>query len=546
MKNINYHIALLLLMILSACTEKQQVDLIIHNAIIYQVDSLFSSAEAMAIKEGRIVAVGNEQSILDNYESSERINAERKPIYPGFIDAHCHFLSYGFTLQHVDLMNTRSFEEVINRVVAFSEKNPTGWITGRGWDQNDWAIKEFPNNTILDSLFPDRPVLIKRVDGHAALANSEALKRANITVGKKIEGGIFITKDNQLTGLLIDNAVDSVAAVIPANSLETIQRALLEAQIKCFAVGLTSLADAGMKKREIEVIDQLHRSGELKMKIYAMLADNEENLAHYLVSGPYKTDKLNVCSFKFYADGALGSRGAALTQPYADDENNYGIFLHPHEYLAEHAQKMYNAGFQMNTHCIGDSANRVMLDIYAAVLKSGNDKRWRIEHAQVVSPKDIHKYGTYNILPSVQPTHATSDMYWASDRLGEARVTTAYAWADLLQQNDMIPLGSDFPVEHINPIYTFYAAVWRKDHKGFPERGYQMENKLSREQALRGMTIWAAYANFEDQAKGSLEPGKAADFIILDKDIMKISEEQILETKVLKTFIDGENVFTKF
>ena len=535
----------LILVILSACSKKPQGDLIIHNAVIYTVDSAFSVKQSMVIKEGRILALGTDEEILNKYNTKEKINAEGKAVFPGFIDAHCHFYAYGKGLQEVDLTGTKTFDEVIKRVVDFSKSNKSEWIIGRGWDQNDWDEKEFPTKQKLDSLFPSIPVLLNRIDGHAALANSTALTRAGIKSPGKFTGGIIEGKLGKLTGVLIDNAVDSVTKAIPKITDEQIKNVLLAAQEKCFAVGLTTVDDAGLDKNIVEIINGLHKEKKLKMRVYAMLTPNKENTEHYLKTGPYKTERLNVRSFKFYADGALGSRGACLIKEYSDKPGHYGFLLSEPGYFKKSAKQMVEKGFQMNTHCIGDSADRVVLDIYAENLEGKNDKRWRIEHAQVVDKEDLDKYGAYNIIPSVQPTHATSDMYWAEERLGKERVKTAYAYKDLLKQNNMLALGTDFPVENINPIYTFYAAVVRKDHKDFPEGGFQIENALLREETIRGMTIWAAYSNFEEKEKGSLERGKFADFVILDKDLMKVSDKEILSSKVIATYINGEKVFGK-
>jgi predicted amidohydrolase YtcJ len=531
--------------VLTSCIKSKKADLVVRNATIYTVDAGFTTGQAMAIKGGKILEIGKEHEITNKYRSDEVFDAQTKPIYPGFIDAHCHFLGYGLSLQQVDLVGTKSFDEVLERVIEFAETNPGEWIEGRGWDQNDWEIQEFPAKKKLDELFPNQPVFIRRVDGHAALANSEALKRAGITTETQITGGIIEQFEGMLTGILIDNALEIVKEVIPKPNEEQLTKALLDAQKNCFAVGLTTVDDAGLEKREVELIDKLQKEGKLNMKVYAMLTDNEENLANYLKNGPYKTKMLNVRSFKFYGDGALGSRGACLLQPYADitDSSHYGFLLRDESYYRESAQKIFDAGFQMNTHCIGDSANRLFLNIYGSVLPEGNDNRWRIEHCQVVDSSDLNTFQKYGIIPSIQPTHATSDMYWADERLGDVRVNTAYAYQDLKNQLGWLALGTDFPIESIDPLKTFYAAVVREDMEGFPKGGYQMKNALSRKEALMGITIWAAMSNFEETEKGSLEVGKSADFIVLQKDILKISNEDLKNNKVVATFINGKQVF---
>lgn len=549
-----------------SCHSKQKADIIIHNANLYTVDKDFSKTEAAAIINGKFVAVGSDKEILANFKSDHIINAGEKPIYPGFIDAHCHFYNYGLGLQNVNLTGTKSFKEVIQKVINHHKKYPdTKWIIGRGWDQNDWeqpssqnlipgtrdetrnrnnGVKDFPTKDTLDILFPHTPVLLRRIDGHAILVNQEVLKRANITSETEIGGGLIQKNVNgSLTGILIDNAIKLVSGLIPEPSFKEKINALLNAQNNCFKVGLTTVDDAGLDRSTIELIDSLQKARKLYMRIYAMVNYTKENKNYYFDNGIYKTDKLNVRSFKLYVDGALGSRGACLIEPYNDENEHYGFLLRPQKELNQIAKQIYDNNFQMITHCIGDSANRIMLNIYGELLKGKNNKRWRIEHAQIVSKEDINKFGKFNIIPSVQPTHCTSDMYWAESRLGSERISTAYAYKNLFFQNNLIASGSDFPVENINPIFGFYAAVTRKDQENFPENGFQMENSLSREQALKAMTIWPAYANFEDHEKGSIEPGKFADFVILEEDIMECEVEQIYKIKVNSTYIGGEKVY---
>jgi predicted amidohydrolase YtcJ len=528
---------------LSACSSKQAADFLIYNATIYTVDSAFPVAEAMVVKDGKIVAVGNSEQLMERYEAKEKLDANGKFIYPGLIDAHAHFYGYAMTLQRADLVGTKSWEEVIDRVSAFNETNRDGWVLGRGWDQNDWEEKTFPNKEKLDSLFPDRPVLLQRVDGHAAIANQAALNSAGLKAGDAIAGGIIEQKDGRLTGLLIDNAVDLVTAKIPPPSAALISKAFLKAQQNCFAAGLTTIADCGLDHEQVSLIDSLHKSGLLKIQLYVMLSDLKKNYDYLFAKGKIKTERLNVRAFKIYADGSLGSRGACLLEPYSDKPGHSGFLLSQQAHFDSVAKMIYDKGFQMCTHAIGDSGNRTMLNIYAKYLKGKNDLRWRIEHAQVVNERDFELFGRYNIIPSVQPTHATSDMYWAVDRIGKERAEGAYAYKRLMLENGWLPLGTDFPVEDISPLKTFYAAVFRKDKAGYPEGGFQANNALSREEALKGMTIWAARACFEEGEKGSLEAGKAADFIVLDEDLMKAGEQGILDMKVTSTYVKGEQVY---
>ena len=543
---------LLPLLLLFAVACKQQdfnADLLVKNAVVYTVDKNFTVVNAFVVRKGKIIAVGADDSLEKIYRAHSVIDAEGKAVYPGFMDDHSHFYGYGLSLQEVNLVETKSWNEIVDSASSFSKRNTDGWLIGRGWDQNKWKIKQFPDKAKLDSLFPVRPVLLTRIDGHAAIANQAALNLAGVKPGQAINGGTIETINGKLTGVLIDNAVGIVRRKIPEPTDQVIQTALTDAQQKCFADGLTTVSDCGLPYTMISTIADLQHKGLLKMRLYVMLSDRAENYDYLFKRGVYKTPGLDVRSFKMYADGALGSKGACLLQPYSDNKKEQkdwkGFLLSDQKHFEEIAKKLADKGFQLCTHAIGDSANRVILKIYASVLKGKNDKRWRIEHAQVVSREDMHYFGDYNIIPSVQPTHATSDMRWAGTRLGSKRLKTAYAYKQLLSQNGWLPLGTDFPVENINPIYTFYAAVERRDLKGYPEDGFQMENAITREEALQGMTIWAAKANFEEKEKGSIEAGKYADFVILDKDIMKIKGSELPGVKVLYTYINGEKVYEK-
>ncbi|MEP6713091.1 MAG: amidohydrolase [Ferruginibacter sp.] len=544
---LHYPLSILLLSIFffSSCKFRQKVNTVVHHAKIYTVDDKFSVAEAMAIRDGKIIAIGTDDEILKQYEAAEMINAAGKIIFPGFIDAHCHFTGFATDMWKCQLVATTSFEEVIEKVKTYSQHAPMQWIFGRGWDQNDWTVKEYPGKKILDSLFPDRPVFLKRVDGHAALVNQAALNIAGITADTKIEGGSIELENGQPTGILIDNAMELAETKIPEISDSLARQYFLDAQRLCFAVGLTGVHDCGISEHTIELVDAAQKAGDLKMKIFALLTDNPQYYSPWIKKGPYITGRLHVGGFKLYADGALGSRGACLLHDYTDKPGWTGFLRSDAEHFTEVANMLANTAFQMCTHAIGDSGNRIILKIYAAALKGKNDKRWRVEHAQVVDAEDFHFFADNNIIPSVQPTHATSDMYWAEKRLGAERIKTAYAYKQLLAANSWMPLGTDFPVEDISPFKTFFAAVVRKDAQGFPANGFQTENAITREQAIRGMTIWAAKAAFEEKEKGSLQVGKAADFIMLDKDLMKCADADILKTLVLATYINGERVYGK-
>lgn len=537
-----------LAIVVFACdSEKTTVDLFVKNAVIYTVDEEFTAASAMVVSDGKIREIGDFKELSEKYTSGNVYDAKGKIIIPGLIDAHAHLFGLGLSKQQVNLVGTKSYDEVLRRTMAFQVEKQMGYIIGRGWDQNDWKNKEFPTKEKLDSLFPSIPVALRRIDGHALLVNSKALELAGITADTKIPGGEVILKNGQPTGVLVDSPMELINKTFPETSKETAIEALMDAQEICFQYGLTTVDDAGLGREIIELIDELQQENLFKLRMYAMISDTPENLDYYLNKGIYKTDRLNVRSFKIYTDGALGSRGAAMREPYSDQEGHFGAMITPENRLQEIAKRLADSEFQMNSHAIGDSANVAILRTYTQALNDQNDRRWRVEHAQIISKEDFGYFGNNNnILPSVQPTHATSDMYWAEDRVGAERLKGAYAYKDLLDQAGTIALGTDFPVELVNPMYTFYAAVVRKDLENYPESGFQSENALTREEALRGMTIWAAFANFEEDEKGSLENGKFADFVVLDRDIMKVDEQELPETKVLATFVNGEMVYELF
>ena len=535
-------------LILTSCAYKnKEADLVVRNAHIVSMDGEGHEYTAMAIKDGRILELGAEQQILNRYRAKEIYDAGTKTIYPGFIDGHCHFLGYGLNAQKVDLRNAISWSEVLRRTEAFAKTHPgSGWILGRGWDQNLWRGKAYPVNDSLNILFPDRPVLLQRVDGHAAVVNQTALHSAGLIVTSTIAGGLLEKRDGKLTGLLSDNAVDVFQKIFNDADEATKRQALLTAQKDCFALGLTMVCDAGLDAGTIDLMRKMQEEDVLKIRIFAMLSDDSTNFQRY-ASGPFISDGLIVRAVKCYADGALGSRGALLTKPYSDDPAaGHGLQLSTREHFLKVAQWCKEHGFQMATHCIGDSANRLLLGVYGEVLGGTNDLRWRIEHAQCMDLHDFDLFGMYNIIPSVQPTHATSDMLWAIDRLGPERLANAYANKRLMQQNGMVALGTDFPVEGIDPLKTFYAAVVRKNEDGIPEGGFQMKDALSRDEALRGMTIWNALATFTDRDLGSLEVGKFADFTVVDRDLVKVSDGDLLKARVTATFVNGEQLGTGF
>lgn len=505
------------------------------------------TAESFAVKDGKFVGVGKEQDMLASFTAEKVIDLAMLPVYPGFNDGHCHFYGYGENLlRYVDLGGTKSFEEIISRLKAHQEQYPSEWILGRGWDQNDWENTSFPDNEAIETAFPGKMVLLIRIDGHASLVSKALLKASGIDRNTHIDGGeILHNAQGEPSGVLLDNADIVPKSLIPKLTEEEKMLALSLAQNKCFRAGLSSVTDAGLPFTTIDLIDRMQLTGALKMNVNAMLEAEAATLDHYLHDGPIVKERLTVRSVKLYADGALGSRGAKLLAPYNDDQSQTGLMLYTQSYYEQHCQQAYDAGFQVNTHAIGDSANRLVLQVYAKLLKGKNDLRWRIEHAQLIQEDDFMMFGQYNVIPSIQSTHATSDMYWAGKRVGAERLKGAYAQKRLLDQNGWLVNGTDFPIEHIEPIYTFYAAVSRQDLSGYPDGGFQIENALSRDEALKSITIWPAKGAFEENRKGSIEVGKNADFVVLDKDIMVIPLSEIPSVKVRQLYILGEAVINQ-
>ncbi len=533
-----------ILLIISCTSEKEVVDLLVKNATVYTVNNDFDTTEAFVIRNGKIVEVGLVTELESKYKITETFNAEGKTIVPGLIDAHAHLLNLGISMQQVDLVGTKSYNEVLERVVAFQKEKNTEYILGRGWDQNDWEVKEFPTKKELDSLFPNTPVSLRRIDGHAMITNSKALELAGITAQIKMDGGEVILIDGEPSGVLIDTPMRLVSRTFPIKDMEFYIKAIKDAEKKCLELGLTTINEAGTSRWTIELMDSLQKSSEMSLRIYAMITNNPEDLDYYLTKGIVKTDRMNVRSIKIWADGALGSRGAAMRKEYSDQSGQFGAMITNEAEMDSLAKRIAAAGYQMNTHAIGDSANISVLRIYTEAIKDITDPRWKVEHAQIITPTDFD-YFSEKILPSIQPTHATSDMYWAEDRVGPDRIKGAYAYKTLLKKSGMVALGTDFPVERVNPMHTFYAAVSRKDLQNYPKGGYRMEEALTREESLKGMTIWAAYSNFEENEKGSIEVGKLADFTVLEKDIMTCPEDEIPNVKVIATFINGKKVYGK-
>ncbi len=537
-------VIILISMIFTACKSgKMTVDLIIRNAVIYTADSSFTLHTTMAVNNGIIVAVGDDININDNYQSDSVYDAGGKAIYPGFIDPHSHFYGYALNHQYANLQNAKSEEEMLKIVEDHYKSNPSEWIIGRGWDQNNWPGQQFPNNTLLNKLFPDNPVVLIRVDGHAVLVNQAAIDRSSLTIDSLPNPAEAEIIKGKFTGIFRESLADFFRNLVPAPSGSLLADLMVISANECHKVGLTMVSEAGADPPLIDFYDSLQSEDDFKLAIYVMLNPTDDNLNQFIKNGPQRGDKLNICSIKLYADGALGSRGACLIKPYSDNPGNYGVMTITPEELGKWCIVAYDNGYQINTHAIGDSANRMVLNVYSNYLLPGNDLRWRIEHAQIIHPADLKKFGEFNIIPSIQATHATSDMQWAKNRLGN-RIRNAYIYRSLMRENGWLPNGTDFPIENINPLYSFYAAVDRKNLDGQPPKGFQRENALTRQEALRSITIWAAKACFEEDRRGSLEPGKNADFVILDRDIMQVKASEILNAKIIRTYIDGKIVYS--
>ncbi len=536
-----------LLMGFTSChNDRISVDLIVQNAVIYTSDSSFSIHAAMAIAEGKILEVGDNELINGKYTADSLLDAEGKAIYPGFIDAHSHFYGLSLLSRYSDLSAATSFEQVLDILSKQQKEKPREWIAGRGWDQNKWHGQQFPDNKKLNELFPETPVVLIRVDGHAVLVNEAAIAISGITTDSIANKKEAVLDNGIFTGIFLESMADRFRNLIPEPKGEELYELIDSAANQCYSVGLTMVADAGLNAGVIDFYDSLQSEDLLQMAIYAMLNPNEENFNRFLKKGIVAKPKLNIRSLKLYADGALGSRGACLLQPYTDAPGEYGILTITPEDLGRYCVMAYDNGYQVNTHAIGDSAVRTVLKVYSDYLLPGNDLRWRIEHAQVVHPDDFKLFGEFAIVPSVQATHATSDMGWAKLRLGNSRIRNAYAYKTLMQQNGWLPNGTDFPIENISPLLTFYASVSRKDLKGKPLKGFQKENALTRQEALRSITKWAAKSCFEENRRGSIEPGMNADFVMVDRDIMQVPENEIPKAIVLLTVIDGKAVYTGY
>ena len=529
-------------------------DLIVTNARVYTVDDSHPFVSALAVRDGKIEFVGSErEAALLKGPSTRVVDAGGHTVVPGMVDAHAHLFELGASLHNIDLRDTRSFDEVVARVAARVKDVPAGrWIEGRAWDQNKWGDTRFPTHEALTRVSPNNPVVLTRVDGHAILANAAAMRAASVTAATKDPAGGRIERgaNGEPTGVFVDNAMSLVDRVIPPPSHDEMIAATLDAIKESNRFGLTALHDAGEPRQVLDVFEELAKENKFSLRVYAMIGDDSTTIEHYFARGPQSAlydSHLWIRTIKLYADGALGSRGAALLDPYTDDPKNSGLLKSTPAHLQNVATRALQHGFQVATHAIGDRGNRIALDAYEAALKAvpTTDHRFRIEHVQILDHADIPRFAQLGIIPSMQAVHATSDMYWASTRLGYARTLGAYAWRSLLNTGVIIPNGSDFPVERVSPLYSFHAAVSRQDDDNWPPNGWFPEQKMTREEALKAMTIWPAFAAFQEQSMGSLTPGKLADFVILDRDIMTVPAADILGTSVLATYIAGKVVFER-
>jgi predicted amidohydrolase YtcJ len=551
--------ALLLLLVPSIVTAQQQpqqqpADLIVTNARIYTVDESHPLADAMAVRGGKVQFVGSTRAAMALRGASTRvIDLNGRTVIPGMVDAHGHVDNLGLALRTVDLTGTSSYDEVIARVAARAKTmQPGQWIIGRGWDQNDWGDTRFPTHDKLTAAVPNNPVYLTRIDGHAGLANAAALKAANITAQTRDPDGGHIerTADGSPAGVFVDNAQGLLRRVVPRPTRDEVKSDVRAAIAEAQKWGLTGVHDAGASSQVLDIYEELGKAGQLDFRMYAMISDDSTALAKWFARGPLVggyDNTLWIRSIKLYIDGALGSRGAALLDPYADMANTNGLLVSKPEHIGEVAARALKTGFQVNTHAIGDRGNRIVLDEYEKALKTTPvaDHRFRIEHAQILSPDDIPRFAELGVIPSMQASHQTSDMYWAGTRLGPTRLLGAYAWRSLLNNGSIIPNGSDFPVEQVNPLISFHAAFARQDAHDWPPNGWYPEQKMTRDEALRSITLWPAYAAFQENVMGSLTPGKLADFVVLDQDIMRVAPEQVLRTQVLATYVGGKAVYER-
>ena len=529
-------------------------DLIVTARHIYTVDPVRPTVRAFVVKGGRIVFAGSAREAMALRGPATRVlDLGDRTVIPGIVDAHLHLLGLGTALRIVDLTGTRSYDEVIQRVAARArEVRPGEWVRGRGWNQNDWPVTQFPTHDALSRAVPANPVVLERVDGHALLANARALQLAGITTSTPDPAGGRIVRggDGSPTGVFVDNAQGLVERVVPAPSRDETRQAVLAAIAELNRWGVVGVHDAGVRSATIDLYEELARAGRFDLRDYVMVSADSADLARAFARGPQAAlydGRLWIRAIKALADGALGSRGAALLEDYADDPGNRGLLVTDSATLQRVAIAALQHGFQLCVHAIGDRANREVLNIDQVALDSvpTADHRFRIEHAQVINRQDLPRFAELGVIPSMQTSHQTSDMYWAMNRLGWTRAQGAYAWRSLLNTGVVIPNGTDAPVDPINPMIRFHSAITRQDADGWPAGGWLPAERMTREEALASMTLWPAYASFTEQQAGSITPGKFADFVVLDQDIMTAAPERVLETSVLMTVLGGRTVYER-
>lgn len=535
---------------------QRPADLVLTNGRIYTVDVTMPIASALAVLGDRVVFVGSDVEARALTGSATRvIDLRGNTVIPGIIDAHAHLLGLGTSLRRVNLVGAESYEEVIARVTEWAKTVKAGeWIVGRGWDQNRWPVKEFPTHDALSRALPNNPVALTRVDGHALLANAKAMELAGIDSRTRDPAGGRIIRgaSGAPSGVFVDNAEELIAKAIPEASREEKRMAIVAAIAEANRWGLVGIHDAGQSPATIEIYEELAKAGNFNLRNYVMLSDPGDlgtaARNSYLMRGPQSGlfgGRLWTRAIKLYADGALGSRGAALLAPYSDERTNSGLLVSQPEHITLLAEMGLRRGFQVNVHAIGDRGNRIALDAFESALRRvpTANHRFRVEHAQVISEQDIPRFARLGVIPSMQATHQTSDMRWAETRVGPQRIRGAYAWRSLLNTGVIIPNGTDFPVEEVNPLLTFHAAVSRQDPEGAPPGGWYPEQRMTRQEALQSITIWPAYAGFQESVMGSITPGKYADFVIFDRDIMQVPESEILSARVLSTWMGGKQVY---
>lgn len=538
-----YFLFFLVALVGASCMKGKSVDLVIHNAKIHTMDEENSVVQAIAIRDGKVVEVGPDRQIMNKYSADEYIDAEGKDIFPGFADAHGHMMSLARQKLSVNLVGTVSMDELLVRVEKYAQRKERPVIVGGGWDQSLWNSAELPTNEQLNEKFPDKPVVLYRIDGHAVLVNNAALKKYGITESSHIDGGAILKNaDGSLSGILLDNAIPLISNKLPDFSDHELAQALLEIQQELYGYGITDVHEAGLTSHDFKLIRRLVKDNKLTIGIYGMLYPEKENADFAKKHGFLEEKNLLVRSFKVIGDGALGSRGALLKQPYSDDPHNHGLLTTSIADMKRYSSLAELTGYQLNIHAIGDSTNRLVLDLIQAYSKKNPDHRWRIEHAQVLDPMDFDLLESSGAFPSVQPTHAVSDQRWAESRLGKARLKGAYAYNTLLQKAGMLAIGTDFPVESTNPFLTIHAAVNRKNAENDPIDGFLPAGALTEEACLRGMTIWAAFASFQEGNKGSLEKGKEANLVILESPF--ISKGAYSPNFSNRTFVKGKLVFS--